>query len=144
MKTTFCHLPKGLDSSVLDAKIHFSAGQRSLVCLARAILEKNQILILDEATANLDHSIEHLLMDTICTQFAHCTVLIIAHRLHTIMHCDRILVMDGGIAVEFDHAHNLLKSEGYFSKLVNETADAQLLKNMAKSSYDKLKIVNCA
>lgn len=139
LKDTIRALPNGLDSQVQGGERSFSAGQRSLVCLARAILGKNRILILDEATANLDGRTDHLIQQTIREQFANCTVLIIAHRLHTIMDSDRVLVMDAGRAVEFDHAHCLLQNnEGFLTKLVNETGptNARCLKGIAQQSYE--------
>lgn len=101
---------------------------------------KNNILILDEATANLDPTMDLLLHQTIRKHFAHCTILTIAHRLHTIMDSDRVLVVDCGRIVEFDHANCLLANEGGFlAKLVNEYGpiNAQHLKNIAKQSYEK-------
>lgn len=130
-------LPNGLDSQI-DGDKHFSAGQRSLICLARAILKNNNILILDEATANLDPSTDFLLQQTIREHFAHCTIITIAHRLHTIMDSDRVLVMDAGRAVEFDHPHCLLQNNGFFMKLVNETGptNVQYFKEIAQINYD--------
>lgn len=132
-------LSNGLDSQIHDSERHFSAGQRSLICLARAILRKNPILVLDEATANLDEETDQLMQQTIRRRFAHCTVLTIAHRLHTIMDCDRVLVMDAGQAVEFDHAHCLLQNDdGFLTKLVNETGstNAQYLREIAQKNYE--------
>lgn len=131
-------MSSGLDTGILDGEHNFSVGQRSLICLARAILMKNKIILLDEATANLDKTTDHLLHKTIRKHFAHCTVLTIAHRLHSIMDCDRVLVMDAGKIVEFDHAHCLLQiNDGFLSKLVNETGptDAQYLTDLAHQSY---------
>lgn len=138
LKATICDLPNGLDSNILDTEHNFSAGQRSQISLARAILRNNTILVLDEATANLDHSTENLMLSTIRKQFARCTVLTIAHRLNTIMNSDKVLVMDAGSAVEFDHAHRLLQnSDGFLTKLVNETPDPQYLREIAQNSFEK-------
>lgn len=133
-------MPNGLDTSILEGVQNFSVGQRSLICLARAILRKNKILILDEATANLDTATDHLIHKTIREHFSHCTVVTIAHRLHSIMDCDRVLVIDAGKIVEFDHAHCLLQNnEGFLTKLVNETGstDIQYLTYLAHQSYTK-------
>lgn len=125
---------------MLETDQNYSAGQRALLCLARAILRKNQILIQDEATAYLDISTDQLMQRTIREEFAHCTIVTIAHRLHTIMDSDRVLVMDAGRAVEFDHAHRLFQNkDGFLSKLVDETGpvNAQNLKDIARNNYEE-------
>ncbi|CAH0390818.1 unnamed protein product [Bemisia tabaci] len=112
----------GLQTKVTDGGGNFSVGQRQLICLARAIVRNNKVIILDEATANVDPKTDVLIQTTIQRKFNACTVLTIAHRLHTIMDSDKILVMDQGEAVEFDSAANLLKNrDGYFYSLVQET-----------------------
>lgn len=140
LQTVVRMLANGLDCKMYDGGSNFSMGQRQLVCLARAILRNNKILILDEATANVDAETDNFIQRTIREKFEKCTVLTIAHRLHTVMDSDRVLVMDAGEIVEFDHAHNLLKSnDGYLRKLVDETgfSTANQLLQMAKTSYEQ-------
>ena len=101
-------LEKGLDFEVSEGGENMSVGQRQLVCLARALLRKTKVLILDEATAAVDLETDDLIQRTIRTEFAHCTVLTIAHRLNTIMDYDKIMVLDKGELHEYDSPDNLL------------------------------------
>ncbi|XP_063913119.1 probable multidrug resistance-associated protein lethal(2)03659 [Zophobas morio] len=121
LKDFIIDLPAGLYSNLSEGGSNFSVGQKQLICLARALLRNNKILMLDEATANVDPHTDELLQKTIRTNFANCTVLTIAHRLHTIMDSDKVLVMDNGRAVEFDHPYILLQKKGAFYDLVMET-----------------------
>ncbi|KAI4458499.1 atp-binding cassette sub-family c [Holotrichia oblita] len=111
-----------LDFEITAGGSNFSIGQRQLLCLARAILRNNKILILDEATANVDHRTDSFIQATIRRKFAHCTVLTVAHRLNTIMDSQRIIVMAAGRIVEFDHPYALLQNtDGFLYKMVQET-----------------------
>ncbi|CAH0557933.1 unnamed protein product [Brassicogethes aeneus] len=127
-----------LDDMVLEGGSNFSIGQKQLLCLARALLRKNKILVLDEATANVDLRTDELIQKTIKTKFCACTVITIAHRLNTIMDSDKVMVMDGGELVEFAHPYILLKNEkSIFHSLVLETGVAmmQQLKQIAYNEY---------
>lgn len=118
LKSKIKSLPKQLDSPIVECGGDFSVGQKQLICLGRAILRQNRILILDEATANVDHKTDALLQATIRNEFANCTVLTVAHRLNTIMDYDRIIVMDSGKLAQFDTPFNLIHAkEGIFYEL---------------------------
>ncbi|XP_063019479.1 ATP-binding cassette sub-family C member 2 [Melospiza melodia melodia] len=120
LKTYVQGLPERLLHHVSEAGENLSVGQRQLVCLARALLRKAKILILDEATAAVDLETDHLIQTTIRSAFADCTVLTIAHRLHTIMDSNRVMVLHAGQIVEFDSPEELLMKEGIFSAMAKD------------------------
>ncbi|KAL5020046.1 hypothetical protein ScPMuIL_002938 [Solemya velum] len=95
-----------------EAGKNLSVGQRQLVCLARALLHRTKILILDEATAAVDMETDDLIQQTIHREFSDCTILTIAHRLKTVMDYDRIMVLENGCVVEFDSPQALLLNRG--------------------------------
>jgi len=101
-------LPSGLNHEIAEGGENLSVGQRQLICLARALLRKTKILILDEATAAVDLETDDLIQRTIKSEFNDCTVLTIAHRLNTIMDSDRVILLDKGSIAEFDSPTNLL------------------------------------
>lgn len=138
LKEVVDELGFGLQSPIQEGGSNLSVGLRQLVCLARAILRNNRVLILDEATANVDPHTDKLIQKMIRNKFGQCTVLTIAHRLHTIMDSDKVLVMDAGSVAEFDHPHILLKNtDSLLYKMVQQVggASAQKLFSVAEESY---------
>ncbi|XP_028983418.1 canalicular multispecific organic anion transporter 1 [Betta splendens] len=118
-------LEEKLQHEVAEGGENLSVGQRQLLCLARALLRKSRILILDEATAAVDLETDNLIQTTIRKEFSHCTVLTIAHRLHSIMDCSRVMVLDAGKIVEFDSPSNLLEQQGHFYSMAKDAGITQ-------------------
>ncbi|KAJ6893400.1 ABC transporter C family member 12-like isoform X3 [Populus alba x Populus x berolinensis] len=115
----------GLDAQVFEGGESFSVGQRQLLSLTRALLQRSKILVLDEATSSVDVRIDALIQKTIREEFRSCTMLIIAHRLNTIIDCDRILVLEAGQVLEHSTPEELLSNEGSaFSRMVQSTGPA--------------------
>ncbi|KAJ2720120.1 hypothetical protein GGI07_004797 [Coemansia sp. Benny D115] len=116
---------EGLDFVVTQGGENFSVGQRQLICLARALLKRAKVLVLDEATAAIDNSTDAIIQASIRKEFKDCTVLTIAHRLNTIIDSDMILVIDGGRLAEYDTPEHLLANENsLFAKLVEEARNS--------------------
>ena len=90
---------------------NLSVGQKQLVCIARAILRKSKIVVMDEATANIDMNTEQMIQKALKLVLEQSTVITVAHRIKTIINYDMILVLDNGIVKEFDSPGNLLKNE---------------------------------
>uniref|UniRef100_A0A4W6CQC3 ATP-binding cassette, sub-family C (CFTR/MRP), member 2 n=1 Tax=Lates calcarifer TaxID=8187 RepID=A0A4W6CQC3_LATCA len=120
LKDYVAGLQEGLQHEVAEGGENLSVGQRQLLCLARALLRKSRILILDEATAAVDLETDNLIQNTIRKEFSHCTVLTIAHRLHSIMDSSRVMVLDAGKIVEIDSPSNLLKKQGHFYAMAKD------------------------
>ncbi|XP_054442451.1 ATP-binding cassette sub-family C member 4 isoform X2 [Pteronotus mesoamericanus] len=140
LKETIEELPGKMDTELAESGSNFSVGQRQLVCLARALLRKNRILIIDEATANVDLRTDELIQKKIREKFAQCTVLTIAHRLNTIIDSDKIMVLDSGRLKEYDEPYVLLQNkESLFYKMVQQLgkAEAAALTETAKQVYFK-------
>uniref|UniRef100_A0A3P8TTJ1 ATP-binding cassette, sub-family C (CFTR/MRP), member 9 n=1 Tax=Amphiprion percula TaxID=161767 RepID=A0A3P8TTJ1_AMPPE len=112
-------LAGGLDAVVTEGGENFSVGQRQLFCLARAFVRKSSILIMDEATASIDMATENILQKVVMTAFADRTVVTIAHRVHTILTADLVIVMKRGNILEYDKPETLLEQEdGMFASFV--------------------------
>ncbi|CAL6010692.1 Xenobiotic-transporting_ATPase / Multidrug resistance-associated protein [Hexamita inflata] len=134
MKEYFLKQPGQLDSKISTNGDNLSAGQKQLVCVARALLRKASCVILDEATAQVDRENDQLIQQTIRNAFSEVTVLSIAHRLDTIIDFDRIIVMDKGNITEFDTPANLVRKEGVFFELVNKTG-AETSEKLKKAAF---------
>ncbi|XP_059462993.1 ABC transporter C family member 10-like [Corylus avellana] len=112
---------KGLEALVVEDGSNWSVGQRQLFCLGRVLLRKSRILVLDEATASIDNATDTILQKTIRTEFADCTVIIVAHRIPTVMDCNMVLAISDGKVMEYDAPRNLMKREdSLFGQLVKE------------------------
>ena len=135
-------LEKGLEEKITYKGSLFSVGEKQLLCLARAILRKAKIVILDEATANVDFDTDELVQRKIKEKFNNCTIFTIAHRLSTIIDYDKILVMDKGSVAQFGSPYQLLAkndgdngitSDGIFASLVKDTGEASANSLFAKA-----------
>ena len=110
-------LPKGIDEEIIEKGENLSQGQRQLLSFARTVIHKPQILILDEATANIDTETEVLIQQSLEKMKSIGTMLVVAHRLSTIQHADQIIVLQNGEIVEKGNHQQLLKNRGYYYKL---------------------------
>uniref|UniRef100_A0A8D0B9V4 ABC-type glutathione-S-conjugate transporter n=1 Tax=Salvator merianae TaxID=96440 RepID=A0A8D0B9V4_SALMN len=121
LKNFVLDLPDQLAYECSEGGLNLSVGQRQLICLARALLQKAKILVLDEATAAMDLETELRVRSTVRTLFRECTVLTIAHRVNTIMDHDRILVIESGQVAEFDTPEALIAQKGLFYRMAEES-----------------------
>lgn len=132
-------MSEGVDSKIYEGGSNLSAGERQLVCMARALLRKPKVLVMDEATANVDMKTDALIQQTIrsATGLASSTVLIIAHRLHTVMDMDKILVLDAGAVAEFGSPSELLRDpRSQFTAMVDKGKNAAQLRAIAAGERD--------
>lgn len=124
MFSDFSSLADGLEHEITEGGSNISLGQRQLVCLARALLRRSKILVLDEATAAVDLSTDALIQETIRTEFRGSTIITIAHRLNTILDYNRVMVLESGEMREFDAPQRLLADRS--SLFAGMAADAGL------------------
>ena len=114
-------LEDGIQHKIAEGGENLSIGQRQLICLARALLRKSKILVLDEATASIDFATDELVQNTIRSEFKDCTTITIAHRLKTVLDSDKMLVLDKGELKEYDEPNYLLKdSNSLFYSLASK------------------------
>ena len=133
-------IPGNLSGELTEGGTNLSVGQRQLLCLARALLKQNPILVLDEATANVDQETDDAIQKSIRINFAHCTILTIAHRLNTIIDMDKVLVMGAGQVLEFDEPYTLLQNRnGDFYSMIEQTGPEfeKNLHALAEAAYVK-------
>ena len=131
-------LQGGLSTTIQEDGSNFSVGEKQLLCLARALLRNTRILVVDEATANVDRVTDAKIQNTLRTSFTNQTVISIAHRLNTVIDYDRIVVLEQGEVVEMDYPHLLLQDDqSYLSKLVSQTdpATQTKLRESAHAAY---------
>ncbi|KAL6846161.1 hypothetical protein ACP4OV_023609 [Aristida adscensionis] len=120
LKDAVASKPEKLDAPVVDNGENWSVGQRQLLCLGRVMLKRSRILFMDEATASVDSQTDSVIQKIIREDFTDCTTISVAHRVPTVMDCDRVLVMDAGLAKEFDNPTKLLERPSLLAALVQE------------------------
>ena len=129
---------RDLSSPVSEGGHNLSQGQRQLICLARSLLKSPKVLLLDEATASIDYQSDALIQSTIREEFVQTTILTIAHRLKSIVDYDKILVMDAGRVVEYDHPHVLLSNKkSLFYSMCEQSGELERLVDIAEVAYGK-------
>ncbi|KAI1822918.1 multidrug resistance-associated protein [Xylaria intraflava] len=130
-----------LSAPVAESGTNLSQGQRQLLCLARAMLKNPKVLVMDEATASIDYNTDSKIQETI--RELDTTIITIAHRLATIVDYDKVLVLDHGAVVEYDHPHELLKKKtGTFRGMCEMSGDLDSLQRAAKKAWEAKRLVD--
>ncbi|CAD8079912.1 unnamed protein product [Paramecium primaurelia] len=125
---------KGLLTDICDVNSLFFLGQKQLICLARILLQKKKIIVLDEATANLDMKTDDFIQNTLKQQLKDCTLFTIAHRLNTIADYDKVMVIENGNAIEFDTPFNLMAQSLNSTTIDRKTQFSYLVFNTGESN----------
>lgn len=121
MKVFVAGLPGGIDAEVAEGGENLSAGQRQLLCMARALLKSPRLLVMDEATSNIDNKTDEKIQTMLKSAFNGCSLLTIAHRIETITWYDRVLVLDQGRVLEYGSPNALASKKGSaFGALLEE------------------------
>lgn len=127
---TYTNPLRSLSSPISLGGLNLSQGQRQLLCLARAILSRPRIIVLDEATSAIDMATDKLIQRIIREEFQDSTLLVIARRLSTVADFDRVLVMDEGVGVEFGSPQELLERGGWFAKMVERSGETERVREI--------------
>ncbi|CAD8103786.1 unnamed protein product [Paramecium sonneborni] len=127
-------LQNGILTDMSDVNSVFSVGQKQLICLARIILHQKKIIVLDEATANVDMKTDDFIQETLKTKFSDCTLITIAHRLNTIADYDKVMVISEGQVIEFDTPFNLLANSLDSISVDKNTEFSRLVKNTGEQN----------
>ncbi len=139
LKDQIDSLPQKLKTNLAGGAAIFSTGQKQLICLARAIINQSKVVILDEATANVDIETDAFIQRTIMRKFKECTVLTIAHRLVTIANYDKVVVMDNGRVAEYDSPYKLLVEHIGDEQITNtKSVFAEMVKSTGKGMAKKI------
>ena len=130
-----------LSATVAESGSNLSQGQRQLLCLARAMLKRPTVLVMDEATASIDYGTDAKIQETIRELTG--TVITIAHRLATIVDYDKVLVLDKGQVMEFAHPWELLQQEkGHFRSMCETSGELEVLQKAAKQKWDQDRLID--
>ena len=131
-----------LSTPIAEGGNNLSQGQRQLLCLARALLRLPKVIFMDESTASVDHLTDSKIQKTIRRNFKDSTILTIAHRLRSICDYDKILVLEGGRVVEYDHPYTLMTRESVFKEMCQHSGEQEVLLDMAKKAYQETQLVD--
>ncbi|CAD8116773.1 unnamed protein product [Paramecium sonneborni] len=126
--------PNGILTDISDVNSVFSVGQKQLICLTRVLLSKKKIVVLDEATANLDLKTDDFIQETLKKQLKDCTIITIAHRLNTIADYDKVMVIHDGIVIEYDKPYKLLAKSSNSTYIDKDSEFSRLVKNTGKQN----------